>query len=184
MSGQQQARRHKRPRPPLDSPALRALALHYVGRYATTQGKLKHYLQRKIGERGWVENGSYPQIDSLVAEFAERGYVDDAGFAEAKTHSMLRRGYGTARVKASLRQSGVATELVNEVTQVNPDSARDAALAFARRRRLGPFGAPAVDHKAREKAIAAFIRAGHSYEIAREIVESVAESSDSADFLR
>lgn len=184
MSGQQQARRNKRPRPPLDSPALRALALHYVGRYATTRGKLKRYLERKIQERGWMENEAHPDLDSLVYGFAERGYVDDAGFAEAKTNSMLRQGYGQSRVKASLRQNGIDADLADEVTRIDPESAREAAMAFARKRRLGPFGAPLVDHKARERAIAAFIRAGHRYEIAREILESVTESTDSADFLR
>lgn len=184
MSGQQQACRTKRPRPPLDPPTIRALALHYLGRYATTRGRLKHYLERKIKERGWAENAPEASLDSLIAEFAERGYVDDAGFAEARTNSMLRRGYGRSRVKAALRHARIEAELADATSQIDPESAREAALVFARRRRLGPFGVPILDHKQREKAIAAFIRAGHPYEIAREIVESAAELRDSGDFLR
>lgn len=184
MSGQQQARRTKRPRPPLDPPTLRALALHYLGRYATSRGRLRHYLERKIRERGWTQNAPAADLDSLIAGFAERGYVDDASFAEARASSMLRRGYGRNRVNAALRHAGIDAELADATSQIDSESAREAALAFARRRRLGPFGVPIRDHKQREKAIAAFIRAGHPYEIAREIVENGAELRDSGDFFR
>jgi regulatory protein len=44
-----------------------------------------------------------------------------------------------------------------------------AALRFARRRRLGPFAAAAADRVRREKWIAAMVRAGHSFALARAI---------------
>ena len=45
----------------------------------------------------------------------------------------------------------------------------DSALAFARRRRIGPFATVAADRAQREKQIAAMIRAGHSFTLARRI---------------
>lgn len=70
----------KRPPPPLDEDALRELALRYVGRFATSRGKLLAYLARKLRERGW--GGEAPaDPEALVARFAELGYVDDSGFA-------------------------------------------------------------------------------------------------------
>ena len=44
-----------------------------------------------------------------------------------------------------------------------------AALRFAERRRIGPFAAAEADRPAREKAIAAMVRAGHSFELARAV---------------
>ena len=47
-----------------------------------------------------------------------------------------------------------------------------SALRFAERRRIGPFAASAADPKAREKAIAAMVRARHSFDLARAIARS------------
>jgi regulatory protein len=47
----------------------------------------------------------------------------------------------------------------------------DAALRFAERRRIGPFGSCGSDPKAREKAIGAMVRAGHSFALAKAIVD-------------
>lgn len=170
MNGQQQARRPKRPRPALDLATIRALALHYVGRYATTRARLRMYLERKLRERGWVENTPLPDIQSIVAEFARLGYVDDAAFAKARANSLLRRGYGANRVNAALRHAGIDAEQAKAVTEMDSDSAQEAAMTFAKRKRLGPFGSPLADAKARSRAFSAFVRAGHSYEFARKIL--------------
>ena len=45
----------------------------------------------------------------------------------------------------------------------------DAALRFAERRRMGPFASAAADRAQREKWIAAMIRAGHGFGLARAI---------------
>jgi hypothetical protein len=45
----------------------------------------------------------------------------------------------------------------------------EAALRFAERRRIGPFSAAAGDPRMREKAIAAMVRAGHSFALSRTI---------------
>jgi regulatory protein len=39
-----EAERNKKHRPPLDAEALERLAVHYVGKYATTRAKLRSYL--------------------------------------------------------------------------------------------------------------------------------------------
>ena len=45
-----------------------------------------------------------------------------------------------------------------------------AALRFAKRRRIGPFADARPRPKEREKALAAMIRAGHPFALAREIM--------------
>jgi regulatory protein len=159
---------HK-PSPPLDAAGLRNLALGYVGRFATTEHKLQHYLRRKLRERGW--SGEHPaDAAGLAAEFARLGYVDDAAFGEARAASLLRRGYGPARVRLTLRVAGLQADWVAERTSLSPDEAMAAALVFARKRKIGPFAIDAPDPKGRARAYAALIRAGHSHEIARAII--------------
>ncbi|WP_232495953.1 regulatory protein RecX [Novosphingobium kaempferiae] len=162
---------HRSGPPPLNSIRLEELALAYVARFATTQAKLRDYLQRKLRERGWDGEGDAP-VEDLVTRYAEKGYVDDASWARMKAGSLLRSGYGARRVGEALGQAGVAEDLRDD-TRPGPAEQRRAALVLARRRRFGPFAVQAVDDiKLRDKQIAAMLRAGHPLDIARRIVES------------
>jgi regulatory protein len=147
------------------------LALAYVARFSTTAVKLERYLQRKIRERGWAGEGApelalVPLIERCVAS----GYVDDEGFARAKAAGLLRRGFGARRVREALSEAGVADD-VRQVVRPTETAARRAALTLARKRRFGPFGSAPLDKPLREKQIAAMLRAGHSVDSARRVVD-------------
>jgi regulatory protein len=150
---------------------LNELALFYVGRYATTRSKLAAYLRRKIRERGW-EGASPPEVDGLVERLARSGLVDDATYALSKSRSLSERGYGAGRVRQALRAAGIADADGEAARELADEAAAEAALRFARRKRIGPFASERPDRKAREKAIAAMIRAGHSLDLARILIES------------
>ena len=162
--------RTRRQRPPLDEQSLEELALRYVGRFATTRAKLAQYLGRKLRERGWAGTGD-PPVDALVAKCAANGFVDDSAFAAAKARSLSGRGYGAGRIRQSLRAAGVDDADAQDARAIASGSAVDAALRFARRKRIGPFAPEAAERQEREKAIAAMVRAGHPYGISRTIAE-------------
>lgn len=158
----------RRPIPPLDRAALERLALRYVERFATTRGRLTDYLKRKIRERGWEGD---PVDPSMIAErFADLGYIDDRAYGEAKASAMARRGLGARRVAGVLHQAGVTGEDADAIAPGIAEREIDAGMAFARRRRIGPFAEEIADRPLREKQIAAMIRAGHSFTLARRIV--------------
>ena len=161
-----------RQRPPLTGESLNELALAYVGRFATTRAKLASYLKRKLRERGW-DGASQPDVETLVSRFAASGLVDDAAFALSKSRSLSERGYGAGRLRHSLRAAGVEEADSLAARELADEQAVEAALRFARRRRIGPFaGAEAApDRQAREKALAAMVRAGHGFELARAVVD-------------
>lgn len=161
----------KSPAPPLDEAGLRDLALRYVGRFATSRARLLAYLERKLRERGW--DGEVPAApDALVERLGELRYVDDEAYAIMKSGALARRGYGARRVEQALRQAGI--EAPDRIAATAPDDAAewDAANRFARRKRLGPYAAMAADTAGREKAIAAFLRAGHALGTARRWVNA------------
>jgi regulatory protein len=173
-----------RRRPPLDSRRLEETALRYVGRYATTRAKLRAYLSRKLRERGWSEERE-PDVDALANRFCELGYVDDAAFAMAKSQALTSRGYGKRRLSEKLRVAGVGDEDSGEARDHADAHAVEAALRFAERRRIGPFAAQAPeDPKQREKAIAAMVRAGHSFDLARAIARLEPGTAVDEDVLR
>lgn len=165
MKAQFPARRVPRP---LNTEQLRELALRYVGKYATTRAKLRQYLARKLRERGWDGEGG-PDLERIADRFAELGLVDDAAYALAKSRSLSARGYGKRRLVDELRQAGVDEPDGADATAHADDASVDAALSLARRRRIGPFAAEPADPKQREKWIAAMIRAGHGFAIAKAI---------------
>ena len=154
--------------PPLDPTRLQELALRYVGRYATTRAKLRNYLSSKLRERGW--NGDRePDLEALAERFSQLGYIDDAAYAVSKSRALSGRGYGRRRLVEKLKLAGVGEEDRKEAIEAAESEAVNAALRFAERRRIGPFASEAVDRPAREKAIAAMVRAGHGFGISRAI---------------
>lgn len=157
---------------PYTASSLEQAALRYAARYATTRAKLNAYLQRKLAERGW--DGEEPaNVESLVERFSQRGYVNDAAYAESKAASLLRRGYGGRRIEASLRAAGIDRETADMLQGTLEQSAEAAALACARRRKFGPFSKKAQNSDEIRKSLAAMMRAGHGLGVSLRILRSV-----------
>jgi regulatory protein len=164
------ARNGRKARPPLDQDALERLALRYVERFATTRSKLGAYLTRKLRERGW--NGEREaDVEAIAERLAGLGYVDDAAFALSKARSLSARGYGAGRVGLALRIAGVGEVDGAAAKELAAGQAADAALRFARKRRIGPFASERPDPKQRERALSAMIRAGHAFALAKSILD-------------
>lgn len=173
------ARTPRKPRPPLDEAALKELGLAYVARFATSRGKLADYLRRKLRERGWAGTGE-PPIARIVDWAAEAGFVDDQAYALAKAQSLGGRGYGERRVGQALRAAGIEEEDGAAARDLSRETAEEAALRFARRKRIGPFGPPPSDRRESERAMAAMMRAGHGFEIARRVLALPADFDSQA----
>lgn len=169
-----EARRQRAREPrPIDAAQLQELALGYAARYATTAAKLRRYLVRKLGERIWTP-AEAPDIDGLIARITGLGYVDDRAFAALKARDMAGRGLGTRRVAGALAAAGVSRDDV--AAALAPEDAMPAnpyasAIAFARRRRLGPFAREAGSDPVRQRReLAAMARAGHDFDVARRVL--------------
>ena len=150
--------------------------LAYVAKFATSRAKLQTYLGRKLRERGWAGAGD-PPVEALVEKAARVGFVDDAAFALGKARSLTARGYGERRVSQALHAAGIDDEDGAAARDHAQEDAVESALRLARRRRFGPFAAKAADPAEREKQLAAMIRAGHGFRLARAIV-SLAPGSE------
>ncbi len=178
--GRSVRRGERRPRP-LDARLLDELALAYVARFASSGGRLAAYLKRKIRERGWADETT-PDVAALVERMVARGFVDDAGYAMARGAGLMRRGFGARRIAETLARDGIAAPLVAEASGTD-HARRQAALAFARRRRLGPFGAGSaaarnlrkdrLDPATRARQVAAMLRAGHPLATACALIDAV-----------
>lgn len=164
-----QSHQSRRPRPPLDEVALKALALAYVARFATSRLKCAQYLARKLHERGWAGERQAPTAE-IVERLAEAGYIDDPAYAVSKARTLGSRGYGERRVAVALRVAGIEEQDGAQARDLARDGASEAAIRFARRKRIGPFATSPPDRRDSDKALAAMLRAGHPFELAKQVL--------------
>ena len=160
------------PRTPLTAEALRQLALTYVGRFATSEAKLAAYLTRKVREHGW-DGAAAPAtaVADIVATMAQQRFVDDRAYADMKAQGLARRGYGPRRVRQALGAAGIEENVMQAALDAVDTDGAAVALAFARRRRLGPFSQNPEDPRHKARAFSAMMRAGHDYATVRRILD-------------
>lgn len=163
----------RKPPPPLDPATLTAIAVRYVERFQTSRARLLRLLQQKLRQRGWQEGLSPPDLAAIADRMVELGYVNDTAFAEARTRGLTRRGMGEGRVRSSLAAYGIDRDTSSAALEGH--DALAAALDFARRKRLGPFGPPLTDPRLRNRQMGAMARAGHPQSIARAILDARTE---------
>jgi regulatory protein len=172
--------RRRRPLPELDRERLHQAALAYLERYASSAENLRRVLQRRVlraarrqpvdeaAARGW--------IDDIVADLEQAGLLDDRAYAEARVMSLRRGGASLYAVRAKLAQKGVDRDVVDtaleRLEQRGPAAALAAAIALARRRRLGPWRTPDARATRRDRDLAALARAGFPLAIARRVVDA------------
>ena len=154
-------RKTKRRDPKKATPAyLEKSALHYLDRYSASSAHLRHLLMAKVN-RAARFHGSDPAegaaaIDALIARLIAKGLLDDARYAQARARSFWRRGASVQGIRAKLAAKGVPAALIDGALEALREEAAHpelaAALAYARRRRYGPYGAQPVSTLSRLQA--------------------------------
>lgn len=161
---------------------LERAAIHYLGRFSSTEANLRAVLERKI-KRRTMDNAPPTDeqtgwIDAVVTKCIRYGYVDDQAYARQRVEMLVRRGKPTRMIGQDLRHKGVpeavATAAIREFDEeAGEDADRQAAAAYVRRRRFGAFRRLDRNTEDRlEKEKASMMRAGFSYGIVREILEA------------
>ncbi len=168
-----------------DAGRLQERALAHLSRYAATEAGLRRVLHRFIDR--WLRLAEEAGVDGarqaassareaaglVVARLAEGGTVNDAAFAESRARRLQKSGRSRRAVAAHLTAKGVSAETVRAVL---PDAGAEegadelaAALAFARRRRIGPFrrSAEPPDAEAAFRELGMLARAGFPQDVAR-----------------
>lgn len=162
---------------------LRNAATAYLNRYAAGTSQFHKVMLRKIDRscRAHPEqdrDACLKQLDALIRDFTEKGYLNDDAYLRGMVTSLRRRGLSRRAILAKLTTKGMGAEAVrtelDTYDRANNDADHDAemaaALQLARRKRLGPYARSDQKEVPPEKALAAFARAGFSFDIARKIL--------------
>jgi regulatory protein len=170
----------RRPPPKITPSYMENAALHYLERFSSSRANLRRVLMRKADRSLAHWGGERPEaaqvVDAVIAKLAGLGYLDDGAYAETKARALHRRG-GSARViRATLAAKGVEADIaeaaLETLAESHPVPDRAAAIALARRRRLGPFR-PADQRKGcRDRDLAALGRAGFAWDICRAVIDA------------
>jgi regulatory protein len=183
----------KAPRPaghPPNPARLAEAAAAHLARFAATEAGLKRVLARRIDR--WARAAEAEgQADvapraaaakAAIAEVAQRlvagGAVDDAAFAESRARRLLRTGRSRRATLAHLREKGVDATTAAAALPEGEAVEITAALAFCRRRRIGPFGPPEPPPEARLKALGALARAGFGRDAAGRALRMAPEEAE------
>ncbi|MDO8607811.1 MAG: regulatory protein RecX [Phaeospirillum sp.] len=174
------ARPERRPPPKITATYIENAALHYLERFSSSKANLRRVLMRKVS-RSLAHHGGEPAdaaliVDAAIARLAGLGYLDDDAYAETKARSLHRRGGSLRTIRATLSAKGVEAETtqaaLETLAEASPDPDRTAAIALARRRRLGPFRPAEKRADNRVKDLAALGRAGFGWAVCRAVIDA------------
>jgi regulatory protein len=173
----------KRPARPITAKYLQNAATFYLERYPSTAEGLRRVLNRRVRK---AEMAAAPiidnvkqTIDAIVAKFVEAGVIDDKAFAQTKARALHRRGTSTRQTRQRLKLAGIDNDTLDQAMagldqELDTDPRQrewQAAVALARRRRLGPFrDKERKEHRNRD--LATLARAGFEYDLARKVIDA------------
>ena len=183
------ARRRRGPRAATPK-YLRNSALYYLERYASSSAHLRRRLLAKVALSARA-HGTDPAegaaaVEALIAELLGAGLLDDTRYAMERARILHRRGASARAIHAGLLGKGVeADDIERALAGLREEAAEPelaAALAYARRRRLGPYRDEFARKDLRAKDLAALGRRGFGYDLARRIIDTgdLAELEDEA----
>lgn len=164
---------------------LHNAGLYYLQRFSASKAHFKSVLMRKVKRSCAAHPDQDPEacramVDALAERFEDSGLLNDTLYARALADSLRRRGRSRKAIIAKLSERGLrADQIEAALSEIEAESGKDAAqsemeaaLRFARRKRIGPFRGGQNDADLARKDMGALARAGFSYDIARKVLNS------------
>ncbi len=161
---------------------LDQIALDYLARFATSRKRVVDMLTRRIRRSAHFHDDDpaplLAAIPNIIAKLERNRFLDDAAFAGMKAASLTRRGTSQRQIGAKLAQLGIAADTRGQAIDAlseefgNVDEA--AAIAYAKRRRLGRYRARHIAGDQRleqaKRDLAAMARAGFGFALAKRVL--------------
>ena len=152
-------------------------AVHYLERYSSSSENLKAVLRRKVWRAARETEIDQEQaerwIDDAVTKLQRSELLDDKAYAEMRVLSLRRSGNSARAIRMKLAAKGVDAGTVDVALAQDEPENDDlvAAVAYARRQRLGPFRDPSSRAERLQRDIASLARRGFSLQISRAIMQ-------------
>ncbi|WP_282604294.1 regulatory protein RecX [Pelagibius sp. Alg239-R121] len=178
--GEQRSQQRRRAPKKATARYLENAALYHLDRFATSRAHLGRLLMMRV-ERSARAHGTDREegrqhVEAILEKLTRNGLLDDQSYAETRARSLHRRGTSARGIRADLAAKGVALDLVERAlaglaeSVSNPEI--EAAIVYARKRRLGPYRSGEQRAEKRERDMAALGRKGFSYDLVRRVIDA------------
>jgi len=169
---------------PITAKYLQNAAMFYLERYSASAEGVRRVLQRRVNKARRLEapvmDDVEDAIEATIRKLIDVGLIDDRQFAQTKARALHRRGTSARFTRQKLQVAGVDPDTVQSALEalggeLGADAGQrewQAAVALARRRRLGPFRPPEQRVDRRAKDLAAMARAGFAFDVARKVIDA------------
>ena len=170
-------------------------AADYLGRYATSQHRLREVLGRfalrKLDKHDPDEIAA--AISATVTRCQTLGYLNDDNFAQNQARSHRQQGRSKLSIRQRLRQHRLDDTIIDAALDAADQRSANgellAACRFARRRRLGPFDRQQDDdekdrqagRQRQQRQLGSMARAGFAMAVSRTVIRL--EDRDAAEML-
>jgi regulatory protein len=159
-------RKPAKPKTFLNEAGLYNYAIGALARTMRTEADMRRLMKTRVepGERGDAV------INTVVAQLKEKRYLDDQSYAE--TYARLRQQnekLGIRRVRQSLRQRGVPSQIVSQAVEARYADTDEEALArqYLDRKRIPKPESPKDTARVMRRLVAAGFSTGVIYKILR-----------------
>lgn len=155
---------------------LQNIALYYLERFDSSALNLRKVLEQRLLKYSFdVPEFNLSEakiwIDEIISYCEKYGYINDNRYAEIKINNYLLAGKPARYIKQKMQQKGIDEEIVDKILQNSEIDETQLALNFAAKKKIGPFRPQTIDNKQNlQKDLATLVRAGFSYDIAKEII--------------
>ena len=134
-------------------------------------GSVSRKARARAGAR---EEEAAAWIEAVVEKLQRAGALNDRAYAEGRVVSLRRQGESARGIAMKLGAKGVPREAVEAALELDEPENDDvaAAVAYARRRRLGPWRKPDEREERHDRDMAALARKGYRLDLCRRVIEA------------
>ena len=155
---------------------LQNIALYYLERFDTSSANLRKVLEQRLIKYSFETpefnlSEAKTWIDEIITYCERYGYINDQRFAELKIDDYLLAGKPARYIHQKMQQKGISEDIVDKILQNRNVNENEMALNFAAKKKIGPFRTDEESRiQNRQKDLGTIVRAGFSYEVAKEII--------------
>lgn len=155
-------------------PSLRGRALRLLGRREFSRQALEKRL------RSYVDPDKPDELETLLDDLAERGWLSDARYAEALVRKRTGQ-YARRSIARELKQAGVDEEVtaaaLTQNAESDPDEEFAAALALCQRK----FRKAPIEQKEKARQMRFLQSRGYGFGLALRVIKQLALSGDAVE---
>ena len=168
----------------VNAATLAAAALAYLNRTDASRARLARHLTTWAERKGEPGAGALarPLIDELLQRYQASGLIDDDRLAANAVRGLRARGGSRRAIAFKLKARGIPATAITTALAAEGNESGDpdllAALAFARKRRLGQHRPEAERAQNRRRDLAALARAGFDFDTAARALGGISGEDD------